>query len=246
LVYRPPSAPANSISELEEAVRTAGKNSLLFGDFNLPDIDWEKGTASGRSADFLTAVEDNMMEQLVTFPTQVKGNTLDLVITNIPERVDEVSEQGRLGKSDHVIIVTKVKVGRQQGLIKQQPDWRKADWDAMRADLKRERILIRREHGVDEAWCTVKERIEQLVSTYVPARRLRNNNRPAWLNQGILREIRRKKQLWKKCKGQVQRGREKSEKSNSEQQEAIREEAFGGERQKQEAFFLLHQDENPE
>jgi endonuclease/exonuclease/phosphatase family metal-dependent hydrolase len=142
LVYRPPAAPVNSILELEEAVKTAGKNSLLIGDFNLPDIDWERGIAGGRSADFVAAVEDNMMEQLVTFPTQEKGNTLDLVITNIPERIEEVSEHGRLGKSDHVIIVTKVKTGKQQVPVKQLLDWRRADWDAMRADLRRERIRI--------------------------------------------------------------------------------------------------------
>jgi hypothetical protein len=35
------------------------------------------------------------------------------------------------------------------------------------------------------------------------ARRLRNSNRPAWMTQNILREIRRKKKLWKMCRGQA-------------------------------------------
>jgi hypothetical protein len=48
----------------------------------------------------LIHVEDSMMEQMVNFSTQVKGNCLDFVITNIPERVSEVSEAGRLGRSD--------------------------------------------------------------------------------------------------------------------------------------------------
>jgi hypothetical protein len=112
LVYRPPSAPTESITELEEAVKTAGKNSLLIGDFNLPNIDWEKGAATGKAADFVTAVEDCMMDQLVSFPTQVKGNILDLVVTNIPERINEVSEHGCLGKSDHVIILARVSLGK--------------------------------------------------------------------------------------------------------------------------------------
>ena len=51
------------------------------------------------------------MQQMVDFPTQVKGNILDLVITNIPERIEEIYEMGRLGKSDHVMIVTKISVG---------------------------------------------------------------------------------------------------------------------------------------
>ncbi len=57
----------------------------------------------------MEAVEDSMMEQLVSFPTQVKGNILDLIVTNIPERIDDISEHGRLGRSDHTIIVAKVR-----------------------------------------------------------------------------------------------------------------------------------------
>jgi hypothetical protein len=92
-------------------VRNAEKKSVFFGDFNLPTIDWEAGVARGRAEELLEAVQDKSMEQHVDFPTQVKGNTLDLVITNIPERVSEVFEAGRLGKSDHSIIITRVSIG---------------------------------------------------------------------------------------------------------------------------------------
>ena len=52
-----------------------------------------------------------MLEQLVKFPTHLKGNILDLVLTNIPERVTEVEEVGRLGSSDHMAILTEVITG---------------------------------------------------------------------------------------------------------------------------------------
>ena len=47
LVYRPPSGGAETISELANLVRTAGKDSMLIGDFNLPDIDWQAGNSKG-------------------------------------------------------------------------------------------------------------------------------------------------------------------------------------------------------
>jgi hypothetical protein len=80
LIYRTPNAPAQSILELEQIVRAAERNSILIGDFNLPDIDWSMGTCSSRFRPFVEAVEDSMMEQLVEFSTQVKGNCLDLVL----------------------------------------------------------------------------------------------------------------------------------------------------------------------
>jgi hypothetical protein len=87
LVYRPPSAPADSITELIELVKAAEKNSVFIGDFNFPDMDWEGGVARVRTAGLMEAIEDGfmeqMVEQMVDFPTQVKGNILDLIVTNI-------------------------------------------------------------------------------------------------------------------------------------------------------------------
>ena len=77
----------------------------------------------------LEAVEDRLMTQMVDFSTQVRGNILDLVITNMPERVLEVREEGRLGKSDHVMIVTEISVGKATRENQMPlPDWRKANW----------------------------------------------------------------------------------------------------------------------
>ena len=58
-------------------------------------------------------MEDRLMTQMVDFSTQVRGNILDLVITNMPERVLEVREEGRLGESDHVMIVSEMAVGKE-------------------------------------------------------------------------------------------------------------------------------------
>ena len=94
LVYRPPSAPSESVAELANIISEAKKNEVFIGDFNLPGLDWGGGGGNGRGRDtiFVEAVENAFMQQLVDFPTHIKGNTLDLVITNIPERIEEVFE----------------------------------------------------------------------------------------------------------------------------------------------------------
>jgi hypothetical protein len=68
------------------------------------------------------------MEQLVPFSTHVRGNTLDLVLSDIPERVVDVAEEGRLGASDHVIIMTKIVINPgPPPASRSLPDWRRAD-----------------------------------------------------------------------------------------------------------------------
>jgi len=48
LIYRSPNAPPESIDYLANLLRTAGKNSVFIGDFNLPEVDWETGRAPAR------------------------------------------------------------------------------------------------------------------------------------------------------------------------------------------------------
>jgi hypothetical protein len=119
LIYRSPSSGADGISGLTNMIRGAEKNVVFFGDFNLPKIDWEVRSPKGQAKELQEAAKDRSMEQLVTFATHISGNTLDLVLTDMPERVPEVTEDGRLGKSDHVIIMTKIVInggsGRQRG-----------------------------------------------------------------------------------------------------------------------------------
>ena len=202
LIYRSPNSPVEELDQLAELIRHAEKNCIVIGDFNLPQIDWSEGTARGASTVVLEAVEDALMTQMVEFSTQVRGNILDLVITNMPERVQEVRDEGRLGKSDHVMIVTEISIGKQAS-ENQLPllDWRRADWGAMQRELA-DMAWTRRvmDSNSETAWKLVRNKVEELVRKYVPVRRRRNQNRPAWMNQEILRAIRKKKRVWKRVK----------------------------------------------
>jgi hypothetical protein len=116
LLYRPPSGGNLSKEQISEIFRSAEQNSLIIGDFNLPDIDWVSGTATSRSSsEVLEAAAAAGLTQAVDFATHIRGNTLDLVLTNMPDRLENVQEAGRLGKSDHVIIMCDVRTRRSGG-----------------------------------------------------------------------------------------------------------------------------------
>jgi hypothetical protein len=98
--------------------------------------EWESERAVPGAAG---TVEDRLMEQMVAFSTHIRGNTLELVLTVIPERVVEVTEEGRLGASDHVLIQAKITLNAgpptdTRGL----PDRLRADWEWMRREMARE------------------------------------------------------------------------------------------------------------
>jgi hypothetical protein len=203
LIYRPPNGTTENLSKLAELIRTADKNTVFVGDFNLPGIDWATGHGRGTEKLVVEAAQDKFCEQMVDFSTHVKGNTLDLVLTTIPDRISEVRDEGRLGNSDHSSIVIEVKVGgeKQETTRQARPDWARADWSKMReiAGAWNWRDELRGT-SAEAAWSKLRDKVECIVKSCVPERRMRNKNRPPWLTQEILREIRRRKRMWKRDK----------------------------------------------
>lgn len=118
-----------------ELLKSVDKNTVLVGDFNLPEINRETGHAKGRCTEILEVCEEKMLEQLVEFSTHTKGNTLDLILTNIPDRVSDVEEVGRLGRSDHSMIMARIEMGGTKSEDRvERLDWNKADWTSMKGE----------------------------------------------------------------------------------------------------------------
>ena len=202
LVYRSPNAGPDSYVQLSNLIRQASCNSIIIGDLNLPDVNWSDGEAIGRGRLVLDATTEALMEQMVDFLTHTRGNTLDVIITNVPERVVEVEDVGRLGKSDHCMVSAKVNIMNKVPVRQSEPqNWARANWQEMERDLDRVDWAKRfQKAGAEEAWTILKEKINATVKVNVAMFRKRNADRPAWLNQNILREVRRKKRMWQKAK----------------------------------------------
>ena len=73
LVYRPPSAGVASKDKLCELLRSAEKNSIFVGDFNLPSVNWDSGEARGEDERVVQELQENNLTQLVDFKTHTRG-----------------------------------------------------------------------------------------------------------------------------------------------------------------------------
>jgi len=202
LIYRSPNANAETMEAMTELVRSVGKNSIMIGDFNLPEVNWRTGETSRRALAFVEAVEDSFMTQMIDFPTHTKGNCLDLLLTNMPERVTEVGDAGRLGSSDHVMLAFRVQSGLFIPAAKRVKNWRRADWRKIREEIGQ--VDWRQELTgltTDRMWAVLKRKVDAAVAKHVPERIEACRGRPCWMNQQILAAIRRKKRLWRKVRG---------------------------------------------
>jgi hypothetical protein len=190
------------MDSLADCIRGTGSNSVVLGNFNLPGIDWRDWTAtSGWEKQFLQACEDVGMEQFVDFATQKRGNTLDLILTNMPEKVVDVREVGRLGKSNHVMIQASINISMKETKTTETvPNWARADWASIREGLRgKDWRGTLGEGTVSSAWGLFKKMIADLVKKHVPTKPRRAPNKPVWLKGEVTKALRRQRRLWKRA-----------------------------------------------
>jgi hypothetical protein len=201
LVYRPPTAGNQSKDQISEIFRTVERNSILIGDFNLPDKDWISGAAGSRSSGLvLEEAGAAGLHQMVEFPTHTRGNILDLVLTNMPDRVSNVDQAGRLGKSDHVIITCDVAAEAAKGGRIKVKNWNRADWRSIRNGINNTVWPTMADNtSAETAWQFLRGRLDELVGQHVPEREFKERGAD-WMTKEILQLIRKKRRLWKKAK----------------------------------------------
>ena len=197
IVYRSPNSNKTNNDLLCELIEKLPSNCVILGDFNLPGIDWVRSTANRKSQTIYDAISTKCLSQMVNIPTHIKGNVLDLVLTDRPDLILEIDDVGRLGKSDHVILqiktLVKVKNNKTTELI---PDWSKADIDKLKELLDIDWGKEMKDMDTETSWKFFQKRLDIAVEATVPMKLRRSNNKPPWMNKNILRTVRKKRRLW--------------------------------------------------
>ena len=194
LVYRPPSAPLENTEELCKLLEKSGPNSSFIGDFNFPSIDWIYETSDNKSINFLQSTKNLNYEQFVDFQTHVRGNILDLVLTNRPENILSVESIGNLSNSDHSIILTEVlfnpKINKSTELVQ---DWKNGDCEGLTCYLQNVKWIENMENkSTDEAWTFFKTTITSGIEKFIPKIPRRGNGKPQWMTKTVRKLVRMK------------------------------------------------------
>ena len=140
--YRSPNSSTEVNEDILKYIETIPENSILIGDFNHPEIDWPTLSCTQSPGNgFLDKVNDKFLNQHVTFPTNLTpqpnggmtSTVIDLVLTDNDNLIASVTPVGHLGASHHTMIMVEVVVPSKSNETSELvPDYRKADFDAMR------------------------------------------------------------------------------------------------------------------
>ena len=196
----PNSAKAND-DELCRYIERMNGTFIIVGDFNFPDIRWQSGCAGSKGRKFLETMHDNFLTQHVETATHNSGNTLDLIISSEDNLVGNVETCGKIGKSDHDLIKCRVHIDAiKSKSTKTSRNFRRANIDEMRRDLRREWERLMEGKSVNETWRLLKESLETVIADHVSLRKSKQTDEPQWLDAELRKTISVKRRAWAEWK----------------------------------------------
>ncbi|CAB4021357.1 Hypothetical predicted protein, partial [Paramuricea clavata] len=199
--YRPPNSNLDHLKELKKSLRHASQFNfdqiIICGDFNLPDIDWSTGIASSSESlhnYFTKFVKDNYLWQLVNFPTR-NNNILDLILTNIPDKIHNLHGYDDIISTDHKLIGfdLDLRVPKKPDIKRSVYNFKRADWSSLNNSLQNtswDQCFV--PNDVDASlsnWCAV---FLTVVNQHVPKSKTRNIHDHPWIDKELLSLIKRK------------------------------------------------------
>ena len=198
--YRSPNSTEENNDKLCKLVENLSDKhfNIVIGDLNFPNINWTEGTFDNKSKTFIETCDNKFLSQLVTFPTHIHGNTLDVILSNISDRFIDIQNLGNLSNSDHCMILSEIAFEPAFNSTDQYIyDWKNADIDALSNFFRRDWTEILKGQNVEEDWTALTSCLDEALDKFVPRIRRRQNNRPPWMTRRSLQLSRRKQRLWK-------------------------------------------------
>ena len=126
---------ANNNRQLSQLIQKVPQPCIIIGDFNYSQIDWVDMSYDSLCEEFVDAVQSNSFTQHIEFPTHSSGTQPDIVLCNQTD-ILAVENEGPLGKSDHSMVTTTIAGYIPSNVtLEEVPDWRNADFEALRAEL---------------------------------------------------------------------------------------------------------------
>lgn len=200
--YRPPDASSSFVSDLRNSLNTAVQlcpthSICLFGDFNLPLINWDNLSSTCRtSLELINLTLDFNLLQVIHEPTR-GNNILDLLLTTGPDTIGPVTHLN--GFSDHDLLQIAINVelpftGVSKKIIR---DYNKANFSKINEELEiffNDTLLPSfNNHSVEDNWICFKTKISDLINQYILLISITNDKSNPWFTKA-LRKLRNKKE----------------------------------------------------
>ena len=214
--YRPPDkTDAEYLQHLQSTLSRIptdkGAHLWLGGDFNLPDINWEEENVNNYASNsfscnqLLAIMKDSFLDQVVMEPTRITettSNILELFFTSNQTLINKVEIIPGISDHEAVFIESSLKPMKVKTPARKVYQYRKADYESMKKELKAFQTDFDRESGIKDVeylWTLFKNKIHALMEKYIPSKLLRGNKlQKPWISREVKGLMRKRNKLFKR------------------------------------------------
>ena len=192
---------------------------FIMGDFNLDTVDWDNQSSTNRiHTKFLDTFNNLGLTQQILQPTHIKGNVLDILLTDKPDLLSNIRilERDEILKSGHFAISCSInlRVKRLKCDKRKIYNLKKSDWDALNMELRRVNWNAHIQCcDPTTAWITFKSILLELCNKYIPKITIKSNTAPPWFDSDVHKLCMKKekhRKLYKQTNNQVHHNKFKS------------------------------------
>ena len=208
LCYRPPGCIDEWNQQFIQCLKSScesSNNLILVGDFNFPELKWDKKFAlveNSISSNFFELVSLMGLKQLVKKPT-LGNNILDLIFCTNKSSIIDIKNCEPFSTSDHDTLTFKILVPELQNEPTKpaEYDFRKADYGSIVQHLSIISWPDTFSHciTVDDFYATFLNILHSLITLYVPFKKFVVKKRKKY-PKNILKLQKTKRQIWRKYK----------------------------------------------
>ena len=207
--YRPNCQDETSSVALRDALNRipSHSNIIVAGDFNYPDIDWQRKTMQAQSTtrrlhdEFIELVDDFTLTQHVNSPTRL-NRILDLVLTNAPGNCSSCIVIPGISDHEAIHAMFEFQAVRHKQPARKIPLYNKADWEGYHKHMVEFHNNFMAEGTstatVDDAWNKFKQSILRGAAKFVPHKTARSTNKKPWISRETVRQIRQRNRAYQR------------------------------------------------
>ena len=176
---------------------TSGNHRFVPTRHRNSKIPWDslENTSDTKEVAFLEILNDHFLSQLNFIPTR-RDRVLDLVITNVPDRVrvlevlrpkesDVFTDHGTVSFEFHASTKASLKIKRTVY------DYRNGDFAGLREALEALNLcnLIQDSDDINLDWTYWKDAFISAVSDFIPTKKIKGKNTPPWITSEIIHAL---------------------------------------------------------
>ncbi len=183
---------------------------LICGDFNFPEVNWKDDITlhepNSVGLQFRECLRDCYLTQHVKEYTHRRGeqkpSTIDLILTNEENMIEDLSVEAPIGKSHHAVLLFSFICYTESSKQKvHKPLYSKGDYVKFRAKMEEYDWKNDFEGKTcEECWRLFVERMEKWMNEFIP-RKCSNYGkpgRPLWINSTALEKVKKKTEAYKR------------------------------------------------